>query len=60
MVLSDFVVDESLLRVELRFALITGGAQFVMTYGQTGMVTLSAQPRDTKCNADLMPLAICQ
>ena len=43
MVLSDFVVDKRLLRVELRFALITVGAQFVMTYGQTLMVTLSAK-----------------
>ena len=43
MVLSDFVMDKALRRVELRFALITGGVQFVMTYGQTMMVTLSAE-----------------
>ena len=47
MVLSDFVVDKPLLRVELRFALITVGAQFVMTYGQTVMVTLSAKSSDS-------------
>ena len=47
MVLSDFVMDKALRRVELRFALITGGAQFVMTYGQTVMVTLSAKSLDS-------------
>ena len=40
---SGFVVDKAMLRVELRFALITGGAQFAMTYGQVVMVTLSAK-----------------
>ena len=47
MVLSDFVVDKPLLRVELRFASITVGAQSVMTYGQTVMVTLSANSSDS-------------
>ena len=46
MVLSDFVVAKPLLRVELRFALITVGAQSVMTYGQTVMVT-SANSSDS-------------
>ena len=47
MVLSGFVMDKAVLKVELRFVLITGGAQFVITFGQTVMEMLSADSLDS-------------
>ena len=47
MVLSGFVIDRAILKVELRFVLITGGAQFVITFGQTVMEMLSADSLDS-------------
>ena len=47
MVLSGFVMDKTVLQVELRFVLITGGAQFVITFGQTVMEMLSADSLDS-------------
>ena len=47
MVLSGFVMDKAVLKVELRFVLIIGGAQFVITFGQTVMEMLSADSLDS-------------
>ena len=47
MVLSGFVMDKAVLKVELRFVLIIGGAQFVITFGQTVMEMLSADCLDS-------------
>ena len=40
-------MDKAVLKVELRFVLIIGGAQFVITFGQTVMEMLSADSLDS-------------
>ena len=44
--MSGLMADESLLRVELRFASTTGGAQYVMTCGMMQMLKLSVGSSD--------------
>jgi len=46
MAISDLVVDETQVRVELKFATATSGAQYVMTFGQALMVMWSADSSD--------------
>ena len=41
MVMSDYVMDEVMLRDELKFVSITSGAQFVMIHGMMQMLQLS-------------------
>ena len=40
-------MDKAVLKVELRFVLITGGAQFAITFGHTVMEMLSANSLDS-------------
>ena len=44
--MSDCVMDEALLRDELRFVLKTGGAQFVMIHGMLQMLKLFVPSSD--------------
>ena len=46
MVISDLVMDKTLLRAELRFVLTTGGEQSVITCGMLRMLQLSVPSSD--------------
>ena len=47
MVISDFVVDKTIQRAELRSVSTISGAQFVMIHGQPVMVMWSADSLDS-------------